>query len=92
MLIFIETESFSIKNCDFRIFRRRGAADVTTYTVPELILTYVHADGLHKLVQNNLYQTLAATEISHIKFESYVRPEEAEISFKVPITGLTGVV
>ena len=58
---------------------------------PELILTYVHADGQNKLVQNNLYQTLVATEITHIKFECCVRHEEAEISFKVPITGLTGV-
>ena len=58
---------------------------------PLLSLTWVRADGLRKLVQNNLYQTLAATEISHIKFECYVRHEEAEISFKVPITGLTGV-
>ena len=58
---------------------------------PLFSLTCVHADGLLKLVQNNSYQTLAATEISHIKFESYVRHEEAEISFKVPITGLTGV-
>ena len=58
---------------------------------PLLSLTWVRADGLRKLVQNNLYQTLAATEITHIKFECCVRPEEAEISFKVPITGLTGV-
>ena len=58
---------------------------------PLFSLTCVHADGLLKLVQNNSYQTLAATEISHIKFECYVRHEEAEISFKVPITGVTGV-